>query len=979
MQHKTPLRETFCERPPLTLHFVFISYAHADREFVTRLRIDLQEQGIDVWVDKEGIQVGTTDWEESLRRAIQAAHAVLFIASPNARNSRFVKDELRIAEMFQLTIYPLWIAGNHWMEAAPIGLGGIQYYDVRGAAYQMILPDIVKTLHRTFKEGTTILPPSSAPEIEPRNPYKGLHAFRPEDARDFFGRTRLIHELVQSVQQMLALQGQDETFPRLLAVIGASGSGKSSVVMAGLLSHLQQGALVGSRDWLYFDPTLPGKHPLEALTLTLSRHFPARSLTSIAQDLEADSARGLHLLIASLVKGTNKKAVLFLDQFEELFTQTTSESERRHLLDLLIAAATETNGPVILLLTLRADFYDRPLQYPNSEIGRLIEAHHVVMFPMELKDFREVIEQPAQLPDVQLTFEAGLVGDLLFDVWGQSGALPLLQFTLDQLFQRRHGLLLTHQAYEDLGGVKGALAQHAEVTYLSLSSEAHRDLTRALFLRLIDAGTLEQDATRRRAPLSELTLTDAKETFLLQDIVKIFTAARLLTAKTITGTATMEVSHEALISQWTRLHDWLSEAYEDTRLQKKLSEDVAAWIHFGKPTDRLYRGSQLLDAQAWRTRNIPSQDEETFLQASIAELEKERAVEKQKQRKYTRRTLLVAIGGVGLAAAAVSLSRYFFSSISSSPSSSPSFQSVVYMGHTDAVNSAAWSPDGKYIASASTDRTVQVWKAFTRERVNIYTNPIDAEYYAAWSPDGKYLILNNDRTVQVWGAPQSNITYTSPPGTPNYYYPTWSSDGKYLAWSTDTTLLVWEALTGKLVQIYTGPPGTLAYYYSTWSPDGKYLAWNTDTTVWVWEALTGNLMQLYTSPTRSYWLTRPGHLMVNTSPGILIRRSWVWEALTGKLVQLYTNPTTALTYANPTWSSDGKYLAWSTDTTVLVWEALTGKLVQNYTIPTAALTYSNPTWSPDGKYLAWSTDTTIRVWEAPPASSCRPTRALPAH
>jgi hypothetical protein len=194
---------------------------------------------------------------------------------------------------------------------------------------------------------------------------------------------------------MLATERQDEASSRLLAVIGASGSGKSSVVMAGLLYQMQQGVLPASRDWLYLDPMVPGKHPLEALTLTLSHHFPVRSLSSISEDLQADSTRGLHLLMTSLVKGPDTKAVLFIDQFEELFTQTSSEDERRHFLDILITAITEPGGSVITLLTMRADFYDRPLRYP--EIGRLIEARRVVMFSLEMNDFREVIEQPARL------------------------------------------------------------------------------------------------------------------------------------------------------------------------------------------------------------------------------------------------------------------------------------------------------------------------------------------------------------------------------------------------------------------------------------------------------------------------------------------------------------------------------------------------------------------------------------------------------
>ena len=130
--------------------FVFVSYSHEDRNFVTRLRTDLQAHGIEVWVDKEGIQAGTPDWEQALRDAIQTAHAVLFIASPDARNSRYVKDELRIAEYYQRVVYPLWVAGNQWIEAVPIGLGSIQYIDVRESRYQTALPEIVQTIQRTL-------------------------------------------------------------------------------------------------------------------------------------------------------------------------------------------------------------------------------------------------------------------------------------------------------------------------------------------------------------------------------------------------------------------------------------------------------------------------------------------------------------------------------------------------------------------------------------------------------------------------------------------------------------------------------------------------------------------------------------------------------------------------------------------------------------------------------------------------------------
>src|SRR5713101_8311868 len=159
--------------------FVFISYARADLSFVERLRTDLHEQGISAWVDLEEIQPGTADWEESLRMSIRTASAVLLAASPNARSSRYVKDELRIAEMYQRPVYPLWIAGKEWMEAVPIGWGSMQYIDAREEHYTKALDDLVKVLSKLNSFDTQGF--SSAQQAalteQPRNPYKGLQAF----------------------------------------------------------------------------------------------------------------------------------------------------------------------------------------------------------------------------------------------------------------------------------------------------------------------------------------------------------------------------------------------------------------------------------------------------------------------------------------------------------------------------------------------------------------------------------------------------------------------------------------------------------------------------------------------------------------------------------------------------------------------------------------------------------------------------------
>ncbi len=252
--------------------------------------------------------------------------------------------------------------------------------------------------------------------------------------------------------------------------------------------------------------------------------------------------------------------------------------------------------------------------YPH--FYRLIDAHHCSVLPMEISDLRRVIEQPARLPDVQVRFEGDLISDLLLEMRGQIGALPLLQFALDQLFQERDGHLLTSNAYHEMGGIKGALTQHADKTYQDLPTEEHRKLAQIIFLRLIVPGTTEQEATRRRARRGELEVTDPKRTRLLQETADIFVTKRLLTTSEVAGVPTIEVSHEALLQAWPRLTDWVSGARKDLRLQHVLSEDVVEWEQHNKPADRLYRGTQLKEAKAWARRNVPSTNEMTFLQAS---------------------------------------------------------------------------------------------------------------------------------------------------------------------------------------------------------------------------------------------------------------------------------------------------------------------------------------------------------------------------
>lgn len=609
--------------------FIFISYATANAAFADRLRVDLSAAGLNLWIDHVGLKVGTPNWEDAIRDALKRADSVLLVASPTSRKSNYVRDELAIAKDNGKPVYPVWAEGEVWSESIPMGLGYTQYVDLRAEKYDEGVKALIDALDGTPQISAALVGAAKAddksqssnillldPHFVPRNPYKGLSAFRSDDQQDFYGRELFVTELVDQLR----------INPCFLAIIGASGSGKSSVVMAGLLPQLIEGKkLSGSEKWIYLDPFVPGKRPLEALSLSLAKQMPQKSQSAIDEDLINPSTRGLHRLSKQI---TTTRVVLYIDQFEELFTQTDNEQERRQFIDLLTTAASEPDNVVTIILSMRADFYDRPLAY--TDLAQLIEANNRAVLPLMLADLYDVILKPAAQEDVRLQFDSGLAEDMVFSVKGEAGVLPLLQFTLDQLFQHRDGLHLTWAAYDALGGVRGALAKHAETTYQGLNPEEQK-LARGLFLRLIEPGATEQDTTRRRARRRELTLLETIQTEHLRIVADKFVKARLLTTDSVLGEETIEVSHEALIREWERLKAWLNEARDDVTLMKRIAADADEWTRKQMPEDSLYRGKNLREAETWAENNAASAVELNFILMARKAEEKQIAAEDKRK------------------------------------------------------------------------------------------------------------------------------------------------------------------------------------------------------------------------------------------------------------------------------------------------------------------------------------------------------------
>lgn len=337
---------------------VFLSSVAQDD--VTSLHMALSSRGILVREDTE-----PEPQEEKLRQAIRAAQMVVLVLTPHVRSSAAVKEHLRIAALYKRPISCLWVQGEDLQQLLPVGAEQATILDARGPRYGQALDEITSFLERQASGASVVEPPRPDLDFEPRNPYKGLRAFSQQDRADFFGREALIKELFSQLNKVGKITSAGEFTPRLLAVIGPSGSGKSSVVMAGLLPRLQEDAVSGSAAWRYLDPMVPGKQPLEALVHLLAERLPDKDLQAIREVLTSKGALGLHQLGLALVEPSQAQVVLTIDQFEEVFSSDVSESERQRFLDLLVTAATEPRGPVLVLLTMRA-FTTGPLPIPPS-------------------------------------------------------------------------------------------------------------------------------------------------------------------------------------------------------------------------------------------------------------------------------------------------------------------------------------------------------------------------------------------------------------------------------------------------------------------------------------------------------------------------------------------------------------------------------------------------------------------------------------
>ncbi len=450
-----------------------------------------------------------------------------------------------------------------------------------------------------------------------RNPYKGLLPFDLGDADDFFGRKDVIAELVTRIG-----------VNRFVTVVGPSGSGKSSVIRAGVLPALMANAELGGRPWFGVTIT-PGVDPFEAVEAALLR-IAVNPPSTLLEQLTADTS-GLRRAVDRALPDDRSDLLLLIDQLEELWTVTPADVRERFV-SALVEAVTSPQSRLKVVATLRADFYDRPLADP--ELGSLLAEGTIPLpapTPAELED---VVLGPARR--VGLHIEPTVVAEFVQAGTADAASLPLIQFALTELVEQRQTDVISGDDLRRLGGISGSVARRAEETYQRLGSET-QNVARLVFGRLV---TLTSGgATRRRAAQAELSGADAV------DVVEAFAQNRLLAfdRDQETREPTVEVAHEALLTAWPRLGEWIAEDGDELRVVGRLVAGSAQWEVSGDDGE-LLRGAPLAAAEALVDQNPQrlSEAEHRYVVASSERLSAEQDRDQRRTRRLRQSLVAVA-------------------------------------------------------------------------------------------------------------------------------------------------------------------------------------------------------------------------------------------------------------------------------------------------------------------------------------------------
>ncbi|MFD3499912.1 AAA family ATPase [Streptomyces sp. NPDC058678] len=856
--------------------------------------------------------------------------------------------------------------------------------------------------------------PAAAPEGDDEQrvgvcPYRGLASYRQEDARWFFGRERSTEALVAQLRAAERTGG-------LVMLVGASGAGKSSLLNAGLVPALEAGALGDESDAPAREvlQLVPGADPLAELTGRIPR------LAEVTAAAEKPDAVRDAVTAWSTRRGNTAPPVVIIDQFEETFTLCSDEADRRTFIQFLHAACTPGGpggrAPVFVVLGIRADFYEQCLGYP--ELADALQHRHMVLGPLTTAELREAVTGPAKA--VGLEMEPGLAELIVREVSADgprgahdAGVLPLLSHALLATWQRRKSGRLTLAGYRAAGGIQGAVAATAERAWSGLDPAA-RTAARLLLLRLVRLGE-DTQATRRRGTRRQLA-EESRDPGKTEESLEALVRARLVTL----DAETVEITHEALLTAWPRLRDWIDEGRGDHLLRQRLEEDGRAWEGSHRDTSLLYRGSRLEQARSWA-----KSAGDTFLTRSAVDF-LAASVRLRKRTVWISRgavSALVVLAMVAVGAAVIAWQQRndaVFEQVLAEadrvqytdPSLSAQLDLVAHdlrpgdegtnnrlisivnaplatplLGHTGAVYLTSFSPDGRTLATASYDRTVRLWNVTDPTRPKPLGKPLTGHTSwvssAVFSPDGHTLAsAADDGTIRLWDV--RDPRHPKPLGKPStghdgtIYLVAFSPDGRTLASvGEDRTVRLWDVADPsrpKALDVLAGH--SAAVRSVAFGPDGRTLATGgDDDTVRLWDVADPRHARALGPPLTGhtdlvhYVAFRPdGRTLASGSADNTVR---LWDVADPRQAQALGSPLTGHTGAvwSVAFSPDGSMLAAaSADSTAILWnvsdpaypsqvgEPLAGSSGEMYALG----------FSPDGRTLATgSGDSKVRLWSIP--------------
>lgn len=817
------------------------------------------------------------------------------------------------------------------------------------------------------------VPPTKPVAPMPPSPYRGLNAFGEADAGFFFGRDAFTRRLMQAVPHH-----------PVVAVVGPSGSGKSSVVFAGLVPQLHRPA--GTASWVTA-AFRPGSRPFYRLTTALidllepdtseaTRVIEARKLADAMAAGELYLRDVTHRILQRQPSAT--RVLLIVDQFEELYTLCPDTEVRRQFLDTLLstiivpgatrqAPQSDDGAGCTLVLTLRADFLEQALAY--RPVADALQDAMLILGPMTRMELHRAIEQPAAQQDV--TFEAGLVERILRETGTEPGRLPLLQFALTSLWDHQEDGVLPHAAYEAIGGVSEALTRHADGVYGSLNGE-ERIIARRVLLQLVRPGDGTDD-TRRVATRAEIGERG-------WEVVRRLADARLVvTDRTAEGDETVEIVHEALIHDWDRLRGWLDEDRAFRLWQERLRGALQGWEASGRDPRALLRGIPLNEAERWFTERGEdlTVSERDFVAASLEardqrheEEEARRAREAELvQRSRNRLRALVAVLTVAMIVA-LSLMLFALRQNTIAQAAAARSQSLalatgaqVALQDHNADLALALALEANRLADPPAQAQLMLSEAaYTPGTVRRFTGHDGPVQDVVLLPDGeRALSASADDTLHLWSLDSGETLRRFVGHTDDVFQVTIHPEGRRaLSASADGSLALWDLESGEMLRRFTGHDAPVRAV--TFGPEGEMaLSGAGDGSLILWDLETGEVRRRlsgHTNAILSVAIAGDGRTALSSSADQTLI---LWDLAAGTIRRRFTGHTDWVTDAALT--PDGRHaLSASEDTTMVLWNLETGQVVRRFPYETAGLLSLDV--GPNGDTaLATSLDSTIVLWD----------------